>query len=304
MLMKLILGNNQSERFVEFYVNLQRKADFEFDYIGYESLLFTFDVTADCPVLIKNLVHDRDVTCYDAVYINNYVNTLELASATAIVVERLGIAYANHEFSKPPSLSKLTEYARLAAAGVKIPKTIAGTKTALLHRHTKELLTNFPYVMKRADADRGVDNFMVDSYETMVRLLEDHQPRSLWVVQRFVPNDGYFRVAYNGGKANYAIFRSLQRRPDGNELKAHMYRPKGGANAELIPLDQVPDSVKKLSDAAVQAMDRQFAGVDCLYSAATDEAHIVEVNYNPQIVTIESYADIRQQAFLDGLRGI
>ena len=302
--MKLLLGNNQSKQFIEFYENLQHKADFSFDYISYESLLFTFNVEFDNQVSVINLVHNRKITDYDAVYINNYINTLELASATAIVADHLGVPYANHEFSKPPSLSKLTEYARLASAGVKIPPTFAGTKVALLNQITQDKLINFPYVMKRADADRGVDNFKITTKTMMAKLLEEHKQRSLWVIQQFIPNDGYFRVAYNGGQAQYAIFRTLQQRPDGNELKAHMYRPKGGGNAELLSLEQIPDSVKSLSDEAVRAMDRQFAGVDCLYSAENDTAHIIEVNYNPQIVTIESFADIRQQAFLDGLKCI
>lgn len=302
--MILILGNNQSERFSKFYQDLQQKADFSFDYTGYESLLFTFTNNRSEPVSARNLAQGRLIADYEAVYINNYINTIELASATAIVAERLRVPYANREFSKPPSFSKLTEYARLAASDVIIPETIAGSKTAIMHPSTAELLNEYPYILKRADADRGVDNFMVSSYKMIMELLADKAPRSLWVVQKFIPNDGYFRIAYNGGEASYAIFRSLQQRPDGNELKAHMYRPKGGINADLVPLENVPEPVMRLSNQAVLSMDRQFAGVDCLYSAVTDEACIVEVNYNPQLVTIESFSDIRQQAFLNGLKQI
>lgn len=300
--MKLLLGNNQSDRFVAFYKSLQQEADFEFDYIGYEALLFRFDNTDNTPVMAWNTKHERQITSYDAVYINNYYHTYELAATTAIVVQKLGIAYANHEFAQPPSMSKLTEYARLAAAGITIPKTIAGSKTALLTPFARDLLNTFPCVLKRADADRGIDNFMVASYEMMVELLAAHPARSLWVLQEFISNDGYYRIAYNGGVAQYAVFRALQERPDGNQLKKHMYRPKNGTNAKLLALEQVPLSVRELSDRAVQAMERQFAGVDCFYNQETGLAHIIEVNYNPQLVTIERYADVRRQAFLQGLK--
>ena len=302
--MKLLLGNNQSEKFVAFYDGLRQKSDVPFDYVGYESLLFMFDSSAIQPVSLMNLKHNRLITDYDGVYINNYVNTYELAAATAIVVEKLGIPYANHEFNNPLSLSKLTEYAKLAAGQIAIPRTLAGSKTALLHAETKSRLNAFPYVLKRADSDRGVDNYMVKDYEAIASLLEEHANRSIWILQEFVSNDGYYRVAYNGGVAQYAIFRSLQPRPDGNELKAHMFRPKGGENAELVDLDNLPSSVRVMSDDAVRVMNRQFAGVDCLYSAETGKGTIIEVNYNPQLVTIESFTDIRQAAFIEGLKRI
>lgn len=300
--MKLILGNNQSEKFVRFYDDLRQESEVDFDYVGYESLLFRFDTSLPEPVSLLNLKHSRAITEYDGVYINNYVNTYELAAATAIVAEKLGIRYANREFDNPLSTSKLSEYAKLAADHVTIPRTIAGSKTALLSPETKKHLDGSRCILKRADADRGVDNYTVDDYETVEQLLRDHAPRSLWILQDFVPNDGYFRVAYNGGVAQYAIFRSLQPRPDGDKLKAHMFRPKGGANAELIDLDQLPPAVRELSDRAVTAMNRQFAGVDCLYQAETSAASIIEVNYNPQFVTIGSFSEVRRAAFLEGLK--
>ncbi len=51
-------------------------------------------------------------------------------------------------------------------------------------------------------------------------------------------------------------------------------------------------------------MNRQVASVDCLYDQTTQKTYVLEVNYNPQLVTIETYKDVRIQAFLEALPSI
>jgi D-alanine-D-alanine ligase-like ATP-grasp enzyme len=51
-------------------------------------------------------------------------------------------------------------------------------------------------------------------------------------------------------------------------------------------------------------MNRQIASVDCLYDEATGEVFVLEVNYNPQLVTVETFKDVRIKAFLDNLNSI
>ncbi len=299
--MKLILANNQSDKFVAFYQELQQQATEPFDYTDYSSLLFVFDSAANKPLRVINQATGRDLTAYDGVYINGYLRTYELAASVAIACDALKVPYVNQELHEPPSLSKLTMHAKLAAHGVRTPTSLAGSKLAILKAQEQIAQLSFPAVLKRADADRGIDNYKVSAAAEIEKLLRDQDDRSLWILQEYVENDGFYLVSFYGQAPKFCIFRSLEARPDGNQQKAHMYKPKGGANASLIDLDEAPQPVLQACQQAVVAMNRQIASVDCLYDPKTQQAYILEVNYNPQLVTIETFKDVRMQAFLDYL---
>lgn len=302
--MKLILANNQSQRFVDFYDDLKAQSTEPFDYAGYESLLFHFDTDASQPISVKSLTTGRELREYDGVYLNGYLNTYELAAATATCCHALAVPFVNQELQSAPSLSKLTAYAKLAEAGVRIPRTLVGAKAALVLAKKEAQQLTFPLVLKRADADRGIDNYKVASWAEVQELLGPHEARSLWILQEFVPNDGFYLVSFYDQKPVFSIFRSLEERPDGNEQKAHMFKPKGGANAQLVDLPDAPKIVIETCQRAINALNRQIGSVDCLYDPKTEKVHVLEVNYNPQLVTIETFKDIRTQAFSEGITKI
>jgi glutathione synthase/RimK-type ligase-like ATP-grasp enzyme len=302
--MKLILANNQSERFQSFYQDLQTQSTTPFEYYGYESLLFEFNTDAAPVITVTDTNSGRSLTEYNGVYLNGYLSTYELAATVATCCQALGIPFVNQELANAPSLSKLTGYAKLAAAGVSVPHTLAGTKIALLKAEAQMATLPFPLVLKRADADRGIDNYKVRSPEEIRDLLASHTPRSLWILQEYVENDGFYLVSFYDQKPVFSIFRSLEARPDGNEQKAHMYKPHGGANAHLIELKDIPGPAMEAAQNAMVAMNRQIGSVDCLFSPETAKAYVLEVNYNPQLVTIETFKDVRVQAFLEGIEKI
>jgi glutathione synthase/RimK-type ligase-like ATP-grasp enzyme len=298
---KLILARNQTDRFVNFYDDLQKKSKESFDYAAYNSLLFIFNTDSSEPLRVINLKNNRELADYDGVYINGYLGTYEAAAAVAICCAALGVGFLNKELQNPPSLSKLSSYAKLAAAGVAIPKTYAGSRVALHDALTTIPTDLFPAVLKRADADRGIDNFKVESQSDVAKLLSDQDNDSLWILQEYIANDGFYLVSFYDEKPAFSIYRSLEKRPDGNAQKAHMYKPQGGANASLIELHDVPENISSVAQKAITAMNRQIGSVDCLVSSDTGRAYVLEVNYNPQLVTIETFKDIRIQAFLDNL---
>lgn len=299
--MKLILANNQSPKFKQFYADLHAQSDEGLRYAGYQDVLFKFDTTAPEGTRIACFVAGSRLQDFDGVYINGYLSSYESAAAVAIACEAIGIPYVNKELANPPSLSKLTGYAKLAAAGVSIPVTYAGAQAALLQalRGNQIKESFFPCVLKRADADRGIDNFKVHSLDEALEKLAAYEARSSWVLQQFVPNDGYYLVSYYDNQPVFGIFRSLETRPDGDAQKAHMYKPKGGANASYIEPTDVPVEVANTCKAAVVAMNRQVGSVDCLFDTETGQTYVLEVNYNPQLVTIETFKQQRTQAMLD-----
>jgi glutathione synthase/RimK-type ligase-like ATP-grasp enzyme len=231
------------------------------------------------------------------VYINGYLGTYELAATVAICCQALNLSFYNRELADGPSLSKLTTYAKLAAAKVNVPLTYAGAKAAILQAKVPDGF--FPAVLKRADADRGIDNFKVASWPEVVELLGEHKDRSIWLLQKYVENNGFYLVSFYDSQPAFCIFRSLQERPDGNAQKAHMYKPPGGVNASLV---EAPAEVLQACQQALDTLNRQIGSVDCLFDPVTKQTNILEVNYNPQLVTIETFKDVRIKAFLDSLK--
>lgn len=299
--MKLILANNQTEKFVKFYDELKQQSQIEFDYSGYTDLLFILDSLAPSPIRVLNVGTGKSLDEYDGVYINGYLNSYELAAAVAICCDSLGVPYQNKEMQDPPSLSKLSMYAKLVAKGVTLPKSVVGSKKAMLQSVAHMESVGFPAVLKRADADRGIDNYKVRNTEEIVSLLDSHEGQSVWVLQQYIENTGYYLVTFYNGEPTFSIYRTLEVRPDGNEQKSHMYKPKGGVNASLVPLEEVESSIIAECTKAAKAMNRQIASVDCIYDKSSGRTYILEVNYNPQFVTIETFKEQRVRAFLDNL---
>lgn len=299
--MKLVLANNQNQVFRDFHKNIQKDAPI-YDYVAYQSLLFEFRGTPSNKVLSFIDVNTaRRHSDYTGVYINGYLSTPEIAATVATVLDANDIPYVNRELSGAPSLSKLTMYAKLAQAGVQIPHTYAGAAYAIRRAQDYAAVT-FPAILKRADADRGIDNYKVTSFEEVVELLADQDDRSLWILQAFIPNDGFYLVSVYDDVPAFGIYRTLEERPDGNARKAHMFKPKGGANATLIEVSDLSQSLIKTSVSAAKAMNRQIASVDSIYEKATDTTFVLEVNYNPQLVTIETLKKVRQEAFLNMMK--
>jgi len=302
--MKLVLANNQSVRFTSFYDGLKNENPELFDYAPYDSLLFSFDSDAEQSIRVRNYATKKSLQEYDGVYLNGYLSTYELAATMAICCQALGVPFVNQELANAPSLSKLTTYAKLAAATVRMPRTLAGAKAALLQATSEIAELKFPLVLKRADADRGIDNYKVSSLEEINQLLADHEPRSIWILQEYVENDGFYLVSFYDQTPEFCIFRSLEQRPDGDSQKAHMFKPKGGANAHLIDLGDVPKPIIDACQKSMDVMNRQIGSVDCLYDPKTEQVNVLEVNYNPQLVTIETFKETRIKAFLEGISKI
>lgn len=300
---KLVLANNQSKKFVSFHADLQKDNQI-YDYSGYIPLLFHFSATDKTRrLLFTNVDTLKTSADYSGAYINGYMNALELASTVAIVLGFNNVPYVNRELQSAPSLSKLTAYAKLAAQGVPIPETTAGSAYAL-KEYIKKNPHQFPAILKRADADRGIDNYKVYSAEDVVDILNNHEEKSIWILQDFIPNNGFYLVSFYHDKPSFSIFRSLESRPDNDASKAHMFKPKGGANAELLKISDTPEIIVETSLKAIKAMNRQIASVDSLYDEAAKRVYILEVNYNPQLVTIETFKEARQQAFLEAIRDL
>ena len=302
--MKLILSDGQSLKFKNYFKQLSTEYSFEFDYSGYKDILFSFTEKNNSIHTEAHLFSTgKNITDYDGVYFKSYEFRPDIAYAFACILNYYGIKYIDKEVGMAISSSKLSMYTKLALANLSIPDTYAG--------HTKALKTglnngyinfnNQKKVLKRADADRGIDNYLVNSNKEIEAIL-DSKPLSIWLLQDYIENDGYYRIMIYGQEAKVAIFRKLMPRPDKNKMKAHMYRPKGGENATLVNISDLNDDIIQISKKAAKTMNRQIAGVDVLIGKKNQKVYLMEVNYNPELVNLSAFKKEREDALVDYLR--
>lgn len=274
-----------------------------YEYSGYSSLLFYFD---DATCTFVNMETKKSAADYDGVYLNGYLHTPELAFTAATVLDAHSVPYVNSELGDAPSLTKLSSYAKLSKAGVSLPKTYGATASGLLKAHKDGLLKNvtFPCIVKRADADRGIDNFILHSWDAVKKKLLESDAGSIWLLQEFIPNDGYYVATYYHNELKFGVYRKHMERTDRDESKRHMFKPKGGVNATYLSADDVPAEVAAESMGAIYAMKREIGSVDVVVHRDTRKAYVLEVNYNPQLVTVSVYKDERIAHFVEGVKNI
>lgn len=300
--MKLILSNNQTMKFNDFFTQIQAGKEL-FDYSGYHDLLFIFDNTLAHPVQFLNLDTGRRSYQYSGAYLTGYLASPDIAFAAATILKSERIAVTDRELINAPSLSKISEAAKLVSHDVLMPKCYGGTKIAIIRAITSEKVTlDFPLIMKLANGTRGSENYTIFSKNEIFDLLDGKEDSSIWILQKLVDSDGFFRVNCYYGKPVYGIFRSLEDAPEDLERHhGHMYKPVGGSNATFLEPYEIPRSVQQAASRAAKILGRDFAGADIIVDKYSKRAYVLEINYNPQLVTVESFKDRRIAEFLKAM---
>jgi len=303
--MKLILSHNQSMKFNDFFESIQGNEGL-FDYSGYSDLIFLFDYSLLHPAQFINLDSNRRSLNYDGAYITGYLKEPDLAIAVAEIFESEKTPFVDRELADSVSLSKVSESARLVINGIPVPKTYAGTKLAIIRALTADVIKlDFPLVMKLADGERGRENFTIFDKNEVFDLLREKDDASVWILQKLVKTTGFYRINLYSGKIAFGIFRSLDGLPEDRERHlAHMYKPAGGENAVFLEPKKIPHEVKRVAKRASKILNRQFVGVDVVVDKYSKKAYVLEANYNPQLVTVESFQERRIKEFLRAMKGI
>ena len=300
--MKLILSHNQSMEFNDFFTKIQNGKEL-FDYSGYHDLLFKFDNTLIHSIQFLNLDTNRLSYHYSGAYLTGYLNCPDLAFATATILNFEGIHVIDRELINAPSLSKISEAAKLVSHNILMPKSYAGTKTAVIRALTSNKISlEFPLIMKLADGTRGSENYTIFDKNEIFDLLDGKEDSSIWILQKYVESTGFYRINCFYGRPAYGIFRSLDDIPEGFERHhSHMYKPAGGSNATFLETKDISRSVRIAASRASRILKRDISGVDIIVDKHSKHTYVLEVNYNPQLVTVESFKDNRICKFLKAI---
>lgn len=188
-------------------------------------------------------------------------------------------SYANFRDS-----SKLLQASNFESIGVPVAQTLLVNTALFEHFDTLENW-KFPCIMKARYGSHGDDNYLVKNLNE-VREISVQSSDKGFVLQRFIENDGDFRILLVGDEA-LVIGRSAQE-------GSHLNNTSQGGAATLIDSTSVPEAVLNDARKITQFYGMTIAGVDVLQSKESGEYFFLEVNSQPQLMT-GAFVDKKEQ---------
>ncbi len=243
----------------------------------YDDIIFQIK---DCipSVYIKSLKRDLDE--YDIIHFKTSVQR-DITAAFARYATRRGVRVLDPIVQSFPTTSKLYEYSIIADHDVKVPDTLFVTPSVLVGSfdlYKKEL--GLPFVLKGIHSSRGEINDVVRNKEDFERISTKALEMEQYLVgQRFVPNEGDYRVLTMGKQIKLIIHRV--RKDD----STHLNNTTAGSNARLVDMNELPSEIQMKCLEMAELMGRDITGIDMVQHSETKEWYCFEVNDGPQIAT-------------------
>lgn len=233
-----------------------------------------------------------DLREFDLVYFELFHKAQQQSLAAAKYLERHGIEYFTQEVSRFTPLSKLGQQALLADQNLPLPDGITASARQFKKLFKKRPPFAFPFVLKSIQAFGGNNNFLVNTYDELVRILDENKSDT-FIAQPFIPNDFDYRVLILGGEIKLVIKRARQ------DDTTHLNNTSQDADAEFFSADVLTDAQKNDSIRAAKLVGReQFCGLDLLINKDTGEHVVLEVNEAPAI-QLGAEPERKMQAMLE-----
>lgn len=251
-----------------------------------ENLLY--QINEDGTAQVIDQVSGTQLNKASLVYLKSWESMPEEACALTLFLDARGIPYVD-ELPKNVGISKLATMFRMWSSGINVPQTFFIHNHQRLAEYLKE--SNdfvWPLIMKDAFGEKGKINFLAQSLEDAQTILQDH-PTTAFICQRFIPNQGDYRVGVYMGRSSFV----LERRGDGN---SHLNNTSAGGTANYITVSTAPIGLASFAEDAAVASKLKIAGVDVIVDEATKKLMILEVNQGSQIVT-GAFVDENIKAF-------
>jgi len=271
--------SDTSTRYGGFAKKLQKAGGLlEYDVltVALENLIFSTNETGSVAVI--DAVSNIDMRQADFVYLKSWEAMPEEASALCNYLHHLGISFID-TLALGMGVSKLATTFRLCGRGVALPATVYVRSQDKLQEFLcskKAEALGDKFVLKDILGAKGKMNFLV-THEEALNVVEQY-PDIQFMCQRFVTNDGDYRVGVYGGKSGFIIKRVAS-------SGTHLSNTSAGGKAEYISTHLAPKKLLQIAEAASAASYLQVAGVDIIRDKITDDWLVLEVNQGSQIVT-------------------
>lgn len=207
----------------------------------------------------------NDLAAFNLVYIRDFHGYEYERNALALYLQQNDVTFINQDTAEFQDISKLTQYMRLAYAGVPVPESYYVHPQNFSYLLTDSSVS-FPLIIKSISGSNGQQNFLVHTPEELATV-EVNKP----VIQRFLPNSFDYRVIVADDEVLLAYKRVRV------DTSNHRNNVAAGAAREVV---EVPEEVSRIAVAAAKATRRNLAGVDVLQNSETGEYAVLEVNFN------------------------
>lgn len=275
----LVLASRKSDSLKLFSDKLNASLNTDLDYSmrQYDEIGFYIEPSKTS---IIDMETKKDLKTFDLVYFRTYAAYAETAGAIAEYLLKNNVQFIDREVAHYHSQTKLTQYIKLAQAGLPVPKTILMSHVWFSKSYSYvsgEL--GVPFILKDIWSDRGNNNYLISSKKQFLEILSETagQEKLNFVAQKYVPNTGNdARLLVLDKQVPIIIART-------SDGKSHMTNSSKGGKAVLVDAKTFDEAVKTMAIRAADVMERQVAGVDAIQDMGTSEWYLLEVNNSPQI---------------------
>lgn len=267
-------GSATSTRYGGFAKRLQAAGGFvdhDVVTVALENLIFTID--EDNNAFVVDAVSGVDLAQADFVYLKSWQSMPDEAAALTTYLYHCGTQFADI-LATDKGTSKLSTIMKLWSHGLAVPFSVYARKAENLLATTDSLGQKF--ILKDVDGAKGKLNFLVTHDEARQVMLEN--PNVRFICQRFVPNNGDFRVGVYFARPGFVIKRI-------SNGDSHLNNTSTGAESQYISLDDADPDLLDLAERSATAAGLQVAGVDIICDQSSGKLFVLEVNQGSQIVT-------------------
>lgn len=220
---------------------------------------------------IQIIWEGKDVKNFDFVWILSSWKYRQIAHIASKYLESNGTAHSKVEREK----TKLVDTYNLAEAGINVPKSMfVGTKNIVRHLDSIGKFCSYPFLIKVTRGSLGKGIFIVNSRKEVYDVVKKLDPKKLYMIQEFIPNQFDYRVIISSGKP---ISIGKRTRID-DDFRNNAYL---GANEDFMDSSDAPDSVLKIAIEAAKAANLNWCGVDVVVCTKTGVPFVLEVNRRP-----------------------
>ncbi len=271
-------GSQTSTRYGGFAKRLQKAGGLkscEVLTVALENLIFVISENGEADVI--DSVSGRSMGDASLVYMKSRWGLPEEASTLANYLFYKGIPFMDSS-ALGAVMSKIATIVKLWGKSVPVPFTLYTKKheqlIKIIKLYHEQLGERF--ILKDAKGAKGKINFYITAKEVPAILKQ--YPDVQFIVQRFVPNAGDYRIGVYAGVSSFVIKRV------GNG-HTHLNNTSAGGEASYIETNAAPVKLLRLAEKASRAVDLQISGVDIIVDKETGKPYILEVNQGSQIVT-------------------
>jgi len=277
----LILSSAENDHFLKSLhkfvdeLNQRSQAQVKFSYATYRDLSLEI---INGNLTVSESLKGQPLDIYDLVFFKSFVRYEEIASLAVEFLKIRKIPFVCSELNSYVSQTKLTQYARLAGAGLLVPDSYYENSSRLASQWTKLVkLLGESLIVKAVDGMGGSTNYFVENEAEFKKAFSDNPKRAL-ICQRFIPNEYDLRLIVANSRVRLVIKR--QRQPG----SGHLNNTSQGGHASLVDLASLDPGTIQIAEKAAAVFNREFAGVDILFDPKGSPV-ILEVNTSPQIAT-------------------